>query len=175
MKQTDFTIRRAELADAAGIAHVHIQSWKTTYVGRLEQDFLDNLEKTQGEGRLKLWKSILTRASEGERTLVAEEKGKVVAFVNFGPHRDLVPKSEGEIYAIYALKAAQGKGIGKKLFQRACADLKHFGFQTMSLWVMKGNPTEGFYSHMGGSAEEEKLDRVGTKNITEVRYRFSLV
>ena len=37
------TIREAKATDAAGIARVTIDTWRTTYVGIVNQDFLNSL------------------------------------------------------------------------------------------------------------------------------------
>ena len=38
-----FTIRCADLADAAGIAAVQVASWRTTYHGIVAQEYIDRL------------------------------------------------------------------------------------------------------------------------------------
>ncbi|MFD0586338.1 hypothetical protein [Dactylosporangium darangshiense] len=37
-------IRRADVGDAAAIAHVHVQSWQSAYRGLITQDYLDGLD-----------------------------------------------------------------------------------------------------------------------------------
>jgi hypothetical protein len=40
-------IRRAEPRDAAGIAHVHVASWRTTYRGIVPDSYLDALDEPE--------------------------------------------------------------------------------------------------------------------------------
>lgn len=44
-------IRRAGINDAQGIAIVHVNSWRTTYKGIIQNDFLNNLSY-----ETELWK-----------------------------------------------------------------------------------------------------------------------
>lgn len=45
-------IRQAQAKDAAGIAKVHVDSWRTTYTNILPAEFLKNLSYDQ---RTTLW------------------------------------------------------------------------------------------------------------------------
>ena len=50
----NLTIRKADIEDAAAIAHVHVESWKTTYTGNVSDVFLASLNKenrTSSAGR----------------------------------------------------------------------------------------------------------------------------
>ncbi|MBK5442208.1 hypothetical protein JFU13_03915 [Peribacillus sp. TH24] len=63
-------IREATLADAEGIAKVHVDSWKTTYANIIPDEYLNNLIY---EGREQLWKENITNSD----VFVAEnEEGK---------------------------------------------------------------------------------------------------
>ncbi|BCB05389.1 GNAT family N-acetyltransferase [Bacillus sp. KH172YL63] len=131
-------LRKAVLQDAKGVAHVHVESWKTTYRGIVSNEYLQSLSKDSKE---KKWSDIL---SNTHHTYVCElEDGEIAGFVSFGKERS--GEYEGELYAIYLLEEHQGKGIGKKLFEIAMKELKTQGFNSMWIWVLKENPSKQFY------------------------------
>ncbi|MEA1854613.1 MULTISPECIES: hypothetical protein [Cytobacillus] len=55
MNQTPFTIRKAVIEDAMGIAKVHVDSWRSTYATIFPQEYLNRLSY---EKRETLWKTI---------------------------------------------------------------------------------------------------------------------
>ena len=55
----DVAVRRAEPADAARIAEIHVRSWQTSYQGLISQDYLDGLDPAGGRDR---WAESLEQA-----------------------------------------------------------------------------------------------------------------
>ena len=178
MKRSDITVRVAHPEDATNIAQVHIQSWQETYRGLMPDGYLDNLDSIEGERRLANWKKNLTNSETMRSTWVAEIDDEIIGFVSVGKGRDKEPIAEGEIYAIYLLKAYHGSGIGRALFDAGISVLKAMNMTSASLWVAKGNSTEGFYKHLGGVLQGEKIDKCGgVENLAEHRYvwRFDAI
>lgn len=165
---TMIQIRKAELDDAAGIATVHVASWRETYRGIVPDDFLDNLSiqrRTDG------WVNSLSDPSNlYHRTFVAEVDGQIAGFSNYGFPQEKNEEFDGELYAIYLLKSAQGRGIGKMLFVEAARGLLELGSSSMLVWVLKDNPTRGFYEHLGGVYVREKPIEIGGAGLAEVAY-----
>ena len=144
------TIREAVLADAAGIARVHVESWRTTYPGIMPQEHLDALSVAE---RRQKWQSILSPGSaDTTYTFVAEtEDNEIVGFTEGGGDRSSGPSSQAEIYVIYFLKSQQGQGIGRRLLQTAARHLCADGYSTLFLWVSALNhPACRFYEAVGG-------------------------
>ena len=77
-------IREARIDDAAGIAKVHVDTWRTTYAGILPDEHLANLSY---ERREKLWIDyILSDAESRIFNYVAEnDAGQIVGFASGGP------------------------------------------------------------------------------------------
>ena len=74
-------IRAARMEDAGAIAHVHVESWRTTYTGIVPDAYLAGLDETL---RTQLWREWLA----GETLVfVAEWNGRVVGFANGGKNR----------------------------------------------------------------------------------------
>ena len=77
---------------------------------------------------------------------------------------------DGELYAIYLLKSAQGQRIGRMLFAETLRGLLELGSSSMLVWVLKDNPTRGFYEHLGGVYLREKQIEIGGKELMEIAY-----
>ena len=135
----DLVIRPMTLDDADAKGYVHWKSWKDTYAGLIDQNYLNNLDLAQRQKWARDYP---------ENTSVAVLNGKVVGFSCYGATRDEDLPGCGEVYAIYLLQEAQGLGIGKKLMDAAFAHLKEY--RTVAIWVLKGNEKAiGFYEHYG--------------------------
>ncbi len=143
-------IREAVLADAAGIARVHVESWRTTYPGIMPQEHLDALSVADREQK---WQGILSAdTADVTYTFVAEtEDREIVGFTEGGRDRNDGPDWQSEIYTLYLLKSQQGRGIGRRLLQAAARRLHADGCATLFLWVSALNhPAQAFYEAVGG-------------------------
>lgn len=161
-------IRKAEPSDADGVARVHVDSWRETYVGIVPQEHLNTLSY---EKRFQVWKRMLEDGRERGHCFVAEgESGKVIGFSDGGMNRGEPKQYDGEVHAIYLLKAYQGKGIGRRLFSASLARLQKDGFTKALVWVLEENPTRWFYQGMGGLPVSEKMETIGGKALKEIAY-----
>lgn len=161
-------IRTATVQDAAAIANVHVESWRTTYKGIVPDDFLARLSSTQ---RKQFWRRILTEPSSRTVVYVAEEEnGNVVGFASGGPERSGDPVYRGEVYAIYLLVQHQGQGLGRQLLSTLVKHLRQDGMTTLLLWVLAENPARKFYERLGGQPVDEKTVTIGGVPLTEVAY-----
>jgi hypothetical protein len=68
---------------------------------------------------------------------------------------------DSEIYAIYLLRAHQGRGTGPRCFVRPCSGWRKRAFKKMFLWVLAENPTRRFYERMGGVELGSKATELG--------------
>jgi ribosomal protein S18 acetylase RimI-like enzyme len=149
-------VRAGTVADAAAVAAVHRESWRTTYAGILP---LDAIAAHVGRSGEIAWRRRL--ATTVQATWVAEREGRVVGFANCGDARHLLEGIDAEIYALYVVQGHQRRGAGRALV-RACA--RHFvrqGQFGFYLWVLKANRARLFYEAMGGVEMAEKVERVG--------------
>ena len=174
MTQETVSLRFATEADARQIAEVHDASSQAIYRGLLPDEVLAYFSVTRREG---LWKEVL---SDGKTvTLLLEREGIVIGFANIGPtcDADESPSTTGEITSIYLDPAFGGKGLGRKLCQRALDPLRGEGFETVTLWVLDTNRrAHAFYEKMG--FELDGMEKVAPMKIgerREIRYRLRLV
>ena len=168
------TVRAANVEDAAGIAAVHVESWRWSYKGLLPQKELDALDV---EARTRSWRTQLAAVgSEPRRTLVATDEVGICVFAAVGPCRDHDARGEGELYAIYLALRAAGRGIGHALLEEAHAALRTLGFREVTLWVLRNNARAiAFYVREGYAPDGESKvedDRCGGE--PQLRYRRAL-
>jgi ribosomal protein S18 acetylase RimI-like enzyme len=172
-------VRRAQPADAAGIARVHVDSWRTTYAGIMPAEFLAGL--SYGE---RLWAGWLAAAAEGTRAVcVAEDTAgacahpdapRIVGFASGGePTRETqrqAPEFDGELHTIYLLHSHQRRGLGRSLFRFVAAWLAAQRKQSVFVWVARDNPSRAFYEALGGRLLRESRTELLGQTIDEVGY-----
>ena len=136
-----FVIREMRPEDYNGKAKVHYMSWRESYRGIVNDEYLD------GHMTEKKCREIAARYPEN--TVVAVSDDKVVGFGCWCPCRDqdAVPNT-GELSALYVLEAYKGQGIGRALADYCMEKLSRY--ETVILWVLAENePAIGFYRHYG--------------------------
>ncbi len=159
-----FSIRLATLDDAAGIAHVHVESWRTTYAGIVSDRYLVGLKEAD---RATAWREQLSNDLE---VSVADLDGEVIGFITGGPIREPIQSYDAELYAVYLLRQAQGQGIGKALLDELATSLLNKGFRSMAVWVLEQNPARHFYIHTGAELLASKDIEIGGATLAEVAY-----
>ena len=164
--------RRATVADASGIASVHVSSWRAIYRGLMPQEVLDSLSVEQ---RSRGWRGLLARP-ELDTFVVGSEP--VVGFCNLGPSRDAdAPAATGEITAIYMEPASWRRGLGRQLLAAAIGRAQERGFGSLTVWVLRENDrARSFYYAVGFRPDGcERTDTSLTGSaLHEVRYVLSL-
>jgi ribosomal protein S18 acetylase RimI-like enzyme len=81
---------------------------------------------------------------------------------------------DGEISAIYVLRASQRRGAGGRLMTTMALDLSGRGFAGAGLWVLRDNPTaRRFYESLGGQVVDEREDRRAEAVFIEVAYGWT--
>lgn len=161
-------IRKATVEDASAIATVHVVAWKEAYRGIVADEFLDNLSIQR---RTEQWTNSLSdEAHPYHRAFVAEVNGQVVGFSSFGVPQIKDTGFDGELFAIYILKAAHKLGVGRLLVQAVVNGLREMGGRSMMVWVLKDNLARGFYERLGGEYLYEKPIEIGNETLVEVAY-----
>ncbi|MFV3128781.1 GNAT family N-acetyltransferase [Niveispirillum sp. KHB5.9] len=166
-------IRPATAADAAGIANVHVESWRSTYPGMLPDRYLVGLSTATHERR---WRGLLSGSAppRGRRTFVAQGPGgRILGFASCGPQRTGLPGFGGEFYALYLLDQAQGQGLGRRFLAAMAQHLLAGDTQSAVVWVLRDNPSRYFYERLGGDLlAEQPISFAGAK-LTEVAYGWT--
>ena len=162
------SVRRAEVRDAAAIARVHVDTWRSTYPGVVPLEYLANMSYESREHR---WRGIIEDPRGKTTSFVAETESEgVVGFAACGPDRAVDPEYEGELYAIYVVRSMQRSGLGRTLVRSVVDDLRARGFDSMLAWVLEQSPSRRFYERIGGELVRSKEVEIGGKHLIEVGY-----
>jgi ribosomal protein S18 acetylase RimI-like enzyme len=163
-------IRPAAAFDVPGIAWVHVQSWRETYVDLLPQSVLDGLSI---EARERQWWRTLEVPTTGVFVVdTPDDVHDVIGFSSVGQSED--ERFDAELFTLYVLKSHQGRGIGRRLWDAALVFAQSQGAKNLVLWVLETNPSRGFYERMGGVLTGRKLESFGGVEIAEVSYVYTL-
>jgi len=159
-------VRPAAIDDAAVIARIHVATWRSAYRGLLPDDFLASLSEDHYEER---WKRTLSESAA--RVYVAETPEGVVGFASGGRERAGEDRYSGELYAIYILRQAQGRGHGRRLVQAVAAGLRELELEDMIVWVLRDNAAaRRFYERLGGVFVRTQPITIGSALLQEVSY-----
>lgn len=164
------TIRPARVEDAAAMARVHVDTWRTTYPGIVSAEHLANLSYERSEQR---WREHLTNPGAQMDFTALTPSGEVVGIASGGPVREPLEHYDGELYGLYIRQAWQGGGLGRRMLTVMAQHLAGRGFQSMILWVLKDNlAARGFYEKLGGRLSGEEGVSIGGQQLLKVAYAW---
>jgi len=166
-KMNSIRIRLARLEDADDIARVHIDTWRTSYIGIIPDEHLANMSYAVGTER---WRDILNNAGKSFTFVAETDANEIVAFAGGMPERENDPVYKGELGGIYILKAYQRQGLGRRLVEIVIGRLRQDGFNNMLIWVFAENPATSFYAMLGGKLVRERMVNIGGKDLREIGY-----
>jgi len=175
----EFSVRDAQPGDAGAILHVRTRTWQAAYAHILPREKLEAMSaEPWAERWTEWWRGVIEDPAPGAHTLVVDDAGGVAGFASLGSmsgEQD-EPGRIGELYAIYVLPEASGRGIGQALMAEVLNRLRSEGFPEAILWVLEDNPrTRCFYELAGWQADGASKDEewLGTL-VREIRYRIAL-
>ncbi len=161
-------IHEAGCADAAAIARVSVDTWRTTYTGLVPDSVLAHMNYTDRE---RTWAAKLCAPDPPLFAYAATAAdGSVVGFASGGPEREADPIYTGELYALYILAHRQRNGLGRLLVAAVAARLLADGHRALLLWVLATNPARGFYERLGGVYLREQPLTLGPATLHEIAY-----
>ena len=144
----DYTIESMNEENAVHYARVNALSWKQSYKGIVNDDFLE-LINTETEIKKTVTK-LIDGLNDSSKRFLLRLNGEYAGIVRIRKTKYDNYKECGELGALYLLDCAKGKGFGKILFCKAVEELKKIEFKRMILGCLSGNPSNEFYKHMGG-------------------------
>jgi ribosomal protein S18 acetylase RimI-like enzyme len=153
MTSADVSVRAAHEGDAAAVAEVQVDAWRTCYAPRLPPGALDALDATLVEAR---WRAAVTAPpSAMHRLLVALSAGRLCGYVAIGPAEDGDATAEdGEMYALTVEPAEQRLGHGSRLLAAGVEALTQLGFRVARMWTFDGDdPLHAFLTGAGWAAD----------------------
>lgn len=166
-----FEIRPARLGDAVFLAETHVASWRENYRGIVSDHALAQMSVP---ARIRRWREILCIPRPVGAVLLAQDAGgEVVGFGSAGPQREDECPWDGEFYSLYILKAAQRKGLGRRLLTRMAGELIEGGCRSADVWALHENTAAGaFYKAMGGEEDATRAFRMDGEALTETAFAW---
>lgn len=167
----EIIIRKATEGDAAGIANVHINSWRESYKNILPKEYLRELPLEFNE-RYELWLEV-TAVNTHPVYVVEHDIFGIVGFTSGGDARDEKYSDFAEIYSIYLLKRFHGQGSGFMLLKALFSDFIKTGHTKCYVWVLNDNVFTHFYERTGAiNNGDTRKDTIGNIEITSLCYEW---
>jgi L-amino acid N-acyltransferase YncA len=162
-------IRPARVEDAAAIARVSVDVWRTTYKGIVPAAHLANLSYQRRE---QMWMNAWAQSERRNFIAVAlNDQDEVVGFINGGPQRDARDNAfVAELYAIYLLDHYHGNGLGRRLTQALASYLVAQNLCSMTVVVLADNPACQFYQALGAQYVRSQDVEIGGVTLLEQVY-----
>jgi ribosomal protein S18 acetylase RimI-like enzyme len=151
----DVRVREATRADAAAIARLHLDNWRTAYRGIVPDDLLGGITAVS---RFLHWDGVLADPEGAEFVYVAEDAGgRLLGIASGGPQLGDEPHYRGELYVLHVRSDAQGRGVGRALMRAVAERLAADGITTLLVWMLRENaPARRFYAALGGQFVREQ-------------------
>jgi GNAT superfamily N-acetyltransferase len=139
-------LRDATAEDAALLAALHTESWRSAYAGLLDPHYL---AREMEQERRTHWRAHLPAVLAGlGHIFIAEREGETLGFACVLRERD--PDWGGYVDNLHVRPHLRGAGIGKVLLGAAVAWLRAQGETRAYLWVYEANhAARGFYERQG--------------------------
>lgn len=156
--------------DLKEIATISVESWKTTYQGIVDQDYLDSLSIE------KRYERFLENYTKGP-FIVAKIEEKVIGFCRYSTKikEERKDKFDSELTVLYVDPNYKRQGIGSALFQYVKKELQKENKHHMLICCLKGNKIgENFYTKMGGKIVGTSTTTFGEKEYEELNFLFEI-
>ena len=171
------TIAPATEQDAAGIANVYVNAWRSSYAAILPHRVLLGMSCEQ---QTRQWSAAIRDARQSVIAATEADHG-VIGFASFGPaRRNARPAAGrfageddarvGEVYTLYVLPDFQERGIGRRLLAAAFAALDGKGYGCALLWALRDNHARHFYERVGCVIMAERQEQLWGCGVNQVCY-----
>ncbi|MCQ1986398.1 GNAT family N-acetyltransferase [Arthrobacter sp. zg-Y844] len=150
-----FSIRRALPGDAEDFVSVHLQSWRESYAHVLGDEVFRRREADRSAAVEHRRAALAEQAMEPaiRNWLAHSEDGRLLGFASAGPARDSDADVPLELWSIYILAEAYGKGVGQALLEQAVDK------EPAYVWVLEDNArAQAFYRRNGFVADGTSKD-----------------
>lgn len=161
--------RDATIDDIAAVAALHTASWRDAYSSIFDAAFLAGPVEHE---RLDVWTARLTNPEPSQRTILAEEDGKLMGFVCVFGGKDAQWGSL--VDNLHVRPGERSKGLGRQLLRQG-ADWARSTYPAsgLHLWVYKANEAAcRFYTRMGGQVVERTTKSTYGGSAPILRYHW---
>jgi ribosomal protein S18 acetylase RimI-like enzyme len=150
-------VRAARESDAAEVARVQVECWRTGYAGIIPDEVLAELTSEEAAGRWReRWAEAIakpptsrhhvlvatTTDSAGQSVAAGTRPDRVIAgFASAGPasDEDKWPATDAELYELHVAPGRTGQGHGGRLLHAVADTLAEDRFTQVSAWVLEAD------------------------------------
>lgn len=137
-------IKPAHIDDLEEIVDVFRKCWTLSYVDILPKIVRDEMSV---DAARQMWRGAVEPHPERE-TFVITDEDRIVGMARIGVDEN--DSSAGHLFSLYVSPESAGKGLGRALLREVMGRLHERGFNKITLWVFKDNPTaRGLYESEG--------------------------
>ena len=162
-------IRKKEFKDCDDWIDVHTRSWMLLD-GVVSPRILNILLESR-DLRIKREREDFCSS---DWNFVLEKDNHVIGIMILKKSNRVGFENCGEIDALYLDPNEIGKGYGKLLFLKACEEFQRKGYSNFIVGCLNGNPSNGFYQHIGGQFIRQDSWDVLEQHYMENVYKYSL-
>ncbi len=175
----DVGVRAARGEDAAAMARVQVQAWRTAYAGVLPQQALNELTSDEAEQqwRERWYQAITDPPGNRHRVLVAVEVDTVVGLAAHAPagDEDRDPANESELLALHVDPAHTRTGHGSRLLNATVDYLRGDGTGAAVTWVFEGDTAlRAFLDSAGWAPDGARRDLDMGEAVTQTRLHCAI-
>lgn len=166
----DVSVRPAVVSDAAELARIQVQSWRTAYATILPQPILDSLSE---DAAAAIWSDAIAHPpSPTHGVLLAQEGQWAVGFVALAPGED-----GSALIGPLLVEARWGRrGHGSRLLAAAVDTLRLSGVHTARAWLLEADEvSRAFFASAGWAADgSARLLDTGAGQLREIGIHTTL-
>ena len=163
-------LRHATVADAAGIAQVHVDGWRQAHKGLVPEQYLRH---TSERLREEFWREELEVESPDRTPWVAMIDDRVIGFANGGSTRDDDADFQtGEIYQLFVAPECWRRGIRTNLIEHVSHDLVEHGFDRAVFWILVSDKVmRSFAEYVGWVTDgTTRMEDCGDTQVEQILY-----
>ena len=162
---------KSKKEDCKAIIEFITKTWNETYKGIVNEEFLDNLSKTEEK---RYTNAINNFDEEKNIQYIIKKDNKIIGFLKLSKINDDKNKEVIELQALYVLKEYQNNGIGKYLIQTALDEAKKLGYKKMIIGCLEKNKSNEFYKKMGGVFIKKREFKLPNQTLYENVYEYKI-
>lgn len=162
-------VRPARATDAAAIAEIQLETWRTGYRRILPPAAFAAVDVTDAELR---WRdAVLAPPTVAHGVFVATVDGRLVGLAAVGPGTDVDAADDGgEILELLVAPGEQRAGHGSRLLQAAVDHLEAHGFRRLVTWRFEADePALTFFRSAGWADDGSRRTLDMGEPVSQVR------
>lgn len=148
-------IRLAAPADAAALAHIQVDSFRSAYAPFFPSEYLAAFSYAEQE---QDWRDLIGAKNAGEILLVAESADGDILGYALSRQADAAQTGyDCELVAMHVRPGMYRRGTGRALMAETARRMHAAGCRSLGLWVLEGNSARRMYEHLGGQQRGEQF------------------